>query len=96
MIGCVKIGCVIIGCDHSNNELKVRYSSHGLNNELSIVRNSNVSVIRMFAIRIPTVLCFILWHTAEMYLNSTVMSQHGKMKYIYFTRYLCMQFGMIC
>ena len=40
MIGCVKIGCVIIGCDHSNNEL-------------SIVRNSNVSVIRMFANRIP-------------------------------------------
>ena len=45
---------MIKGCDHSNNELKVRYSSHGLNSELSIVRNSNVSVIRMF----PLFECF--------------------------------------
>ena len=38
MIGCV-IGCKI-GCDHSNNELLVRYSSHDLNNEL-LVRYSS-------------------------------------------------------
>ena len=42
----MKIGCVTKGCDH-------------LNNELSIVHNSNVSVIQMFAIRIPTV--FGIW-----------------------------------
>ena len=34
MIGWV-IGCKI-GCDHSNSELKVRYSSYGLNNELLV------------------------------------------------------------
>ena len=34
------IGCVIKGSDHLNNELKVRYSGHGLNNEL-LVRYSS-------------------------------------------------------
>ena len=58
MIGCVT-NCQI-SCDHSNSELKVRYSSHGLNSEQAKVRNSNVSVIRMFAIRIPTVFDFLL------------------------------------
>ena len=53
MIGCVT-NCQI-SCDHWNSELKVRYSSHGLNNEQAKVSNSNVSVIRMFAIQIPTV-----------------------------------------
>ena len=49
-----------LSCDHSshvpNSELPVRHSSHGPNNELAEVRKSNVSVIQMFAIQIPTVL----------------------------------------
>ena len=40
---------------HPNNQLKVRYSGHGLNNELSKVQSPNVSVIQMFGFQIPTV-----------------------------------------
>ena len=50
-----------LSCDHSNSELKVRYSSHVLNSELAKVRYSNVSVIRMFAIQIPTVSNFLYY-----------------------------------
>ena len=67
MIGCV-IGCKI-GCDHSNNELLVRYSSHDLNSEL-LVRYSDGGLNKEpfndrtalnhlnteFGIQIPTVL----------------------------------------